>query len=125
MSLSRGGQTTFGARLRARREALGWSLEKVGVTIGLDESSARARISRCELGVHEPSLVTVTLLSQALGAPEAYFYCRDDRLAEILLAASELPAADQEHLLNSLRERLSQLKKTTPPRKSVGSTLTP
>lgn len=44
--------STFGRRLRERREALGLAQEKVGVAIGLDESSARARISRYEL---EPS----------------------------------------------------------------------
>ncbi len=35
-----------GRRMRERREALGLAQEKVGVVIGLDESSARARISR-------------------------------------------------------------------------------
>lgn len=38
--------------MRALREGLGWSQEKVGVAIGIDESSSRARISRYELGVH-------------------------------------------------------------------------
>lgn len=43
-----------GRRMRSRREELGWSQEKVGVLIGIDESSSRARISRYELGTHEP-----------------------------------------------------------------------
>ena len=44
--------------MRARREELGWSQEKVGVDIGIDESSSRARISRYESGVHEPPVQT-------------------------------------------------------------------
>lgn len=108
MPLSRIGQTTLGARLRARREELGLSLEKIGVEIGLDESSARARISRYELGIHQPPLDTVVSLAKVLRVPEAYLYCRDDRLAQIILAASELPPADQELLLTSIRQRLEQ-----------------
>jgi len=56
----------IGRRMRERREALGLAQEKVGVAIGLDESSARARISRYELGVHEPPFATVKLLARVL-----------------------------------------------------------
>lgn len=110
MSLSRSTSTIIGQRLRERREMLGWSLERVGVAIGLDESSARARISRYELGVHMPPEQTTLQLAQVLSVPHAYLHCENDRLAEIILAASELPAHDQEHLLNSLKERLAQIK---------------
>lgn len=110
MSLSRTSSTIIGNRLRARREQLGWSLERVGVAIGLDESSARARISRYELGVHEPPEQTAAQLAQVLEVPLPYLHCTDDYMAEIILAASELPAADQEQLLRSLKERLAQVK---------------
>lgn len=112
MSLSRSTSTIIGQRLRERREMLGWSLERVGVAIGLDESSARARISRYELGVHMPPEPTTLQLAQVLSVPHAYLHCENNRLAEIILAASELPAHDQEHLLNSLKERLAQIKST-------------
>ena len=74
----------FGARLRARRKALGLSQEKVGVSIGLDESCSRTRISRYETGLHEPALATSQLLANALGVPLAYLYCEDDTMAEII-----------------------------------------
>lgn len=74
----------FGARLRARRQALGLSQEKVGVSIGLDESCSRTRISRYETGAHEPALATSQLLATALGVPLAYLYCEDETLAEII-----------------------------------------
>ena len=77
--------TVVGFRIRSLREATGWSQERLGVAIGIDESSARARISRYELGVHEPPLPTVSLIANALGAPLMYFYCEDDRMADLLL----------------------------------------
>lgn len=110
MSTSRSNPNILGRRLRERREQLGWSLERVGVEIGLDESTARARISRYELGVHQPPEPTTVLLSQVLGVPHAFLHCEKDQLAEIILAASELPEDDQETLLQSLRLRLEQLR---------------
>lgn len=89
---------------------MGIPQDKLGVKIGLDEHTASARISRYESGVHEPPIKTARLLADALEVPLGYLYCDDDRLAEIILSVSELPAADQEHLLSSLKERLAQLK---------------
>jgi transcriptional regulator with XRE-family HTH domain len=91
---------------------MGIAQDKLGVLIGLDEHTASARISRYEGGIHEPPLKTARAIAEALNVPMGYLYCDDDRLAEIILAASELPAHDQEHLLNSLKERLAQIKST-------------
>ena len=79
-----------GRRMRARREELGWSQERVGVAIGIDESSSRARISRYELGVHEPPLPTVRLIADAMNVPVSYLYCEDDKVASLLLALHRL-----------------------------------
>lgn len=73
-----------GRRIKELREQLGWSQEKIGVAIGIDESSSRARISRYELGVHEPPVPTARAIAEALGVPLAYMYCEDDRVAELL-----------------------------------------
>ena len=77
--------TIVGRRIRLLREGLGWSQEKLGVAIGIDESSARARISRYELGVHEPPLPTVRLIADTLQVPMIYLYCEDDPVAQLLL----------------------------------------
>ena len=79
--------------MRSRREELGWSQEKLGVLIGLDESSSRARISRYELGVHEPPVATARLLAAALKVPLPYLYCEDDDVASLLVALFDLPKA--------------------------------
>jgi len=79
-----------GRRMRERREALGLAQEKVGVAIGLDESSARARISRYELGVHEAPVPTAKQIASALKVPLAYLYCEDDSTANLLVALHKL-----------------------------------
>ena len=84
-------QNITGRRIRALREDLGWSQEKLGVAIGIDESSARARISRYELGVHEPPLPTVRLIADVLQVPLSYLYCEDDQVALLLLRLEQLP----------------------------------
>ena len=81
-----------GRRMRERREALGLAQEKVGVAIGLDESSARARISRYELGVHEPPFATVKLLANVLEVPPPYMYCEEQDIADLLLALHKIPS---------------------------------
>ena len=73
-----------GRRMRSRREELGWSQEKVGVLIGIDESSARARISRYEVGTHEPPVETARLIAHVLGVPLAYLYCDEEDVATLL-----------------------------------------
>lgn len=90
-----------GRRMRERREALGLAQEKVGVAIGLDESSARARISRYELGVHEAPVPTAKQIASALKVPLAYLYCEDDSMANLLVAL---------HKLN-IKERASRVQK--------------
>ena len=82
--------TVVGRRMRSRREELGWSQEKVGVLIGIDESSSRARISRYELGTHEPPVKTARQIAEALGTPLEYLYCEDDDVARVLMALSQL-----------------------------------
>jgi transcriptional regulator with XRE-family HTH domain len=93
----------FGARLRARRKALGLSQEKVGVSIGLDESCSRTRISRYETGAHEPAIATSLLLAAALGVPLAYLYCEDETLAEIIRLTDKFELKAKQVLLECIQ----------------------
>jgi len=94
--------------MRSRREELGWSQEKVGVLIGIDESSARARISRYELGTHEPPLKTARLITEALGVPLAYLYCEDDEVAHVLMRLSKLKPTTRKQTLSRLLEAIER-----------------
>jgi transcriptional regulator with XRE-family HTH domain len=96
----------LGQRLRYLREVRGWSQEKVGVEIGLDESSARARISRYELGVHEPPIATARLLATVMGVPLAYLYCDDEQVASLLLALHHAKPADRKISIAKLCQEL-------------------
>ena len=82
--------TIVGRRMRSRRKELGWSQEKVGVLIDIEESSSRARISRYELGTHEPPVKTARMIAEALGVPLAYLYCEDERCAQLLILLERL-----------------------------------
>jgi transcriptional regulator with XRE-family HTH domain len=94
-------------RMKVLREELGWSQEKVGVAIGIDESSSRARISRYELGVHEPPVPTARLIANALGAPLAYLYCEDDKIAALLLALHGLGIGERNRQVQRFMEQLA------------------
>jgi transcriptional regulator with XRE-family HTH domain len=95
-------QVVFAKRLREARARLGIPQDKLGVLIGLDESSSSARISRYEAGIHEPPIRTAKLLAQVLNVPLAYLYCDDDALAAILLKVHAMSVADRKRLLATL-----------------------
>ncbi len=99
--------SVVGRRIRQLREELGWSQEKVGVSIGIDESSARARISRYELGVHEPPFPPVRRIAEALGVPLIYLYCEDDAIASLLLRLYRLDPKTRALTVAEIAKRLA------------------
>jgi len=101
-----GSSSIVGRRMKGLRETLGWSQEKIGVAIGIDESSSRARISRYELGIHEPPVPTARLIAKVLGVPLAYLYCEDDKMAALLLAVNRFSPKERER---KIQEMLIQL----------------
>lgn len=60
-------------------------------------------MSRYESGTHQPPFALIPRIAQALGVPQAYFFCEDDTLAEVVLLFSRLPKASQQELLGQLR----------------------
>lgn len=86
---------------------MGLPQDKLGVMIGLDEHTASARISRYESGVHEPAIKTARQLADALQVPLSYLYCDDNKLANIILAASQLNETDRDNLLKLILDRLN------------------
>jgi transcriptional regulator with XRE-family HTH domain len=78
----------FGRRLRHVRQLRHLAQDQLGVMAGLEESSSSARMSRYESGIHEPPFHFVEVLATVLDVSPAYFYCPDDRLADIILVYS-------------------------------------
>ncbi|MGO4761339.1 helix-turn-helix domain-containing protein [Cupriavidus sp. 2KB_3] len=99
--------TVFGRRLRQARRRAGIPQDKLGVAIGLDETTASARISRYETGVHEPSVEIARKLAMVLKVPTAYLYCDQDELAEFLLAWPHLNRVDKREIGYIVESRLS------------------
>ena len=90
-NVSSSSKSLFGRRMREARLRRGIAQDRLGVMIGLDEGCSSARISRYENGVHEPPFQLVNQISKVLGVASAYFYCADDRLAEIIRIYSASP----------------------------------
>ncbi len=76
--------STFSIRLKEARRESGLSQERLGILAGIDESSASARINQYERGKHAPDFQMVERIAQVLNVPEAYFYAKDDDMAQLL-----------------------------------------
>lgn len=90
--------TILSRRLRQARQLRGLPQDRLGVLAGLEESSSSARISRYESGIHEPPVSFVEALAAVLEISPAFFYCADDRLAEIIRLYSSLAEDKREDL---------------------------
>lgn len=95
--------TPIGARLREARVSAGFSQKMLGIVAGIDEFSASARINQYERGKHAPDYITAENLATALIVPTAFFYAREDDLAEMLLLFSRLPAAEKQTCIAQLK----------------------
>lgn len=98
--------TVFGRRLRQARRRIGIPQDVLGVEIGLDETTASARISRYESGVHEPAFEIAEKLAKVLKVPTVYLYCDNDELAEFLLTWQYLNRADKKEIGYIVENRL-------------------
>ena len=95
---------TFGVRLRAARKSAGLTQEALGVSAGIDEFSASARMNQYERGKHWPDFGTACRIAAALGVDPAYFYARSSSVAELLLAFSRAKPTIQKQILTVLTE---------------------
>ena len=91
-------------RLKEARLRAGLSQRRLGIEAGMDEFVASARINQYERSKHVPAFATVELLAKALGCPTAYFYTRDEELAEVVLLTGRLSRDQQRRLLGKLRQ---------------------
>jgi len=77
--------SVFSMRLKEARKEAGLSQEKLGVLAGIDEASASARMNHYERDKHEPDFSMVERLAKVLNVPEAYFYAKDEDVAQIII----------------------------------------
>lgn len=72
-------------RLKDARRRAGLTQEKLGTLAGIDESTARSRISQYESGTYTASFQVICALARVLDVPECYFYILDDAFAAQVL----------------------------------------
>lgn len=72
-------------RLKAARLRANMTQERLGTLAGIEEETARSRISQYEGGVHCPTFQLVCSFAKVLNVPESYFYTIDDNFAEMIL----------------------------------------
>jgi len=95
-------QSVFSRRLREARLRSGIAQDRLGVMIGLDEGCSSARMSRYENGVHEPPFPVIASIAGILKLPVAYFFCDDDRLAEIIRTYSSVSEKTRQAMFDSV-----------------------
>ncbi|RRO13322.1 helix-turn-helix domain-containing protein [Pectobacterium aquaticum] len=72
-------------RLKTARLQANLTQEKLGVLAGIEEATARSRISQYESGIHRPTFEMMCAFAKVLNVPECYFYTVDDDFSEIIL----------------------------------------
>jgi transcriptional regulator with XRE-family HTH domain len=96
--------TLFGRRLREVRLRIPCTQEQLGIMIGLDEGTARSRISRYETGDIKSPRSAAKQVSDALQIPLAYFYCDDDLLARMVIAYWSLDETKRAEVLELVEQ---------------------
>ncbi|HBM3130171.1 TPA: helix-turn-helix transcriptional regulator [Klebsiella michiganensis] len=72
-------------RLKAARLRAHLTQEKLGVLAGIEEETARSRVSQYEGGIHRPTFEMMCAFAKVLNVPECYFYTVSDDFAEMVL----------------------------------------
>jgi transcriptional regulator with XRE-family HTH domain len=96
----------FSTRLKEARISAKLSQEKLGVLAGIEEASASARMNQYERGKHQPEFSIVERLAKVLNVPEAYFYAKDDDMADLLMLLHRADKGDRATILKMARETL-------------------
>ena len=65
-------------------------------------------MNQYERGKQEPDFSLVERVAQVLEVPECYFYCGDDRLAEIMLHYAVMSEAQRRELQTKAAELVGQ-----------------
>ena len=79
------GDSVIPSRLKTARLRANLTQEKLGVLSGIEEATARSRVSQYESGVHRPTFEMMCAFAKVLKVPECYFYTVDDEFAEVIL----------------------------------------
>lgn len=68
-------------------------------------------MNQYEQGKRVPDFGTLELIAEALDVPVAYFFCKDDKMAELVKLFDHLSEEDKEAILSKLKVQSPDLKK--------------
>lgn len=91
-------------RLKQARKKAKLSQKALGERIGIDASSASARMNQYEKGKHTPDVQTLKLIADELGVPLNYFFCEDESSAELACIISQMTESQKKKLIASLSQ---------------------
>lgn len=97
-------------RLKEVRKKANISQKTLGMHIGIDESSASARMNQYEKGKHTPDISTLKKVADELGVPLSYFFCEDKSSAELVCLIAKMSEADKQKIIRLIREDLQNTK---------------
>lgn len=101
--------TPIPKRIREARSVIGISQRQLGVNIGLELTVASSRMNQYEQGKRVPDFGTLELIAEALDVPVAYFFCKDDKMAELVKLFDHLSDEDKDALLTKLKGQLPDI----------------
>jgi len=101
-------RTPVARRLKQARLSKGLSQKNLGITAGIDEFSASARVNQYEREKHAPDFLTLSRLAEALSTPVTYFFAEDDELAELILLFSQVSEPERAEMLSLLRDEIQR-----------------
>ncbi|ENP0848505.1 helix-turn-helix domain-containing protein [Vibrio parahaemolyticus] len=93
-------------RLREVRKKAKISQKELGIRIGIDESSASARMNQYEKGKHAPDISTLKKMADELNVPLNYFFCEDASTAELVCLIAKMSQTDKQNLINLIHTNL-------------------
>ena len=97
-------------RLKQARLQAGLSQRQLGILAGIDAFSASPRINQYERARHTPDFGTTERLGRALGVPAAFFYAKDEDLADLIVLFGSMSLADRRKLLAAARRKAEKQK---------------
>jgi len=93
-------------RLKTARLNAKLSQRALGLRVGIDESSASARMNQYEKGRHTPDVNTLKMIADELSVPLNYFFCEDEITAELVIKLSKLSGNEKDIVLKVTSEVL-------------------
>ncbi|PKA29245.1 XRE family transcriptional regulator [Cedecea lapagei] len=93
-------------RLKEARSRVGLSQRTLGILVGFDPASASSRMNHYEKGRHVPDIDTLRRMADELNVPLNYFFCDDQKTAELALLISKMTESEQSSLIELLKESL-------------------